>query len=643
MLRSIHKFKRGTLRFVAIGMIILAMSGFGVNILNNRQIKPAIQVDEVEIEYDDFYRQYNERRAMIERYRSMLGEKFEQLAAQFNLNATPQSVAEGIITSTLMESASQKIGFSVGSEQLKDKLIEMISQMGGGSFDPNVYRSYLNQLGVSSQEFEKRLAQDLLRENFNNFLFDASYVSTKEAESLMQQEETQYHVKYLIFSADKFQNKVKEPSPEELAKLYEDTAANYEVPPQASYDYIVLESKDFVKEVKVSPEEVELYYADNTQSFQTPPQYKVRHIQLNFPKENSPTKMAEVKESANKLHEKIVAGEDFGALAKAESDDISSKVLGGDLGWISQGKMDKNFDAALLKLAVGETSEVISTDYGYHIIRLEERKDSNTRPLEEVRSEIERILREREAPAWAATRADEYYISWTKDGTLSLVDFAASKGLKVESTKGLVTAGQDPSTELKGLGARLPFAPDEGAKKQLIDMGDRWVLVGLKEYKPAEIPSLESIKSKLVSRFKAQGAAAVAQESASKTLEGLKSGTYANMAAAAKAMGLTVEDKKDFNSKFTSGIFGIPEVRSVIFSTQTPASNPDRIIRWGNGAILLAVTEVTKPKPEDLKGNLESYREQQRRESGELLVKSLTNTLRAKATILVDDAIYREG
>ncbi|MFP4453523.1 MAG: peptidylprolyl isomerase [Desulfobacterales bacterium] len=143
----------------------------------------------------------------------------------------------------------------------------------------------------------------------------------------------------------------------------------------------------FASELSVSDSEVEAFYNENQDEFEVPERVRARHILIKSDDENKDEAREKIKEVQGKLED----GEDFSELAGQYSDDPSGES-GGDLGFFSRGQMVKNFEEAAFELEPGEVSDIVETRFGYHLIKLEERKDKGVKPLEEVRGDIRENL-----------------------------------------------------------------------------------------------------------------------------------------------------------------------------------------------------------------------------------------------------------
>jgi peptidyl-prolyl cis-trans isomerase C len=155
-------------------------------------------------------------------------------------------------------------------------------------------------------------------------------------------------------------------------------------------NFLTLEYLDKVVSAKVEPteEEINQYYTENSQRFHMREQVRARHILIKTDAEMDDAAKAEARKKAEELLAQVRAGSDFAALAHEHSEDPMSRERGGDLGLFSRGRMVTEFETAAFSMQPGETSEIVETKFGYHIIRIEERQQGKVKPLAEVREMI---------------------------------------------------------------------------------------------------------------------------------------------------------------------------------------------------------------------------------------------------------------
>jgi peptidyl-prolyl cis-trans isomerase D len=499
-------------------------------------------------------------------------------------------------------------------------------------FDSGAYAAFLRQIGMNSQAFENRVRSDALRQEYLGALRLVSMPSQRESAGAVLREETKFNFEYVEFDPTNFQKEVKDPDAAALEAYYQEHGSEYQLAPRVSYDFVAFDPEKFLDLVEVAPEDIELYYADHQSEFMTDEQVKVRHIQLTYAKSANPTEMAALKDKAEEVHQKALSGESFDALALQYSDDITSKGNGGELGWIGRGKMAKEFDAVAFKLKEGQISDVVQTDYGFHIIKGEGVKPSAPKDLSEVRAGIEKTIRKQEAPAYTSDKAHSFFEKW-QSRTQPLAEFAAENNLAAASSNGLLEKEKDPDNGLRGLTAKVIAFPDE--EKQTIDVGDKTVLVSIKQYKDEEIPPLEQVKTKVIENWKKAQAKKAAKAAADALVKSIADGKFENLKAAAQAAKLTLKEAKDLtiSNRSKSPPFNDMAVEKDLFSSEVVGKKPSSVYDIGGTYLVAQTTAGVKPDQALVDSKVDEFRRRGTDAFLQTLALSITNRLKARAMI----------
>jgi peptidyl-prolyl cis-trans isomerase D len=421
-------------------------SGVGLDILHGGGDREqyAIKVNDKEISPLEFERA---KENLTERYRRMFGENFESLAKSFNLNIAQQAV-DSIVDSNLLSQEATAWGMAGSDESVNRYLL--IKVFAGQEISKDAIRGLLQNLGMNYRQFSSEVKQEVSREAFTNLIRDISFVGDRDVEAQYVRQETQFSLLAATIPLDALLKQVPEPSSEALQKAYNETATSYELPARVSYEYLTFAAADFVKDVQVSPQDIELYYTENPSKFKTPEQARIRSITLLYPKDSDPKVMADLKAKAKTAHEEAISGKPFAELVQRYSDDLPTKLAGGSKGWVERGKGTKNFDKAVFAAQVGSVAELIESNTGYEIVLVEEKKEAGQKTFAEVKNEIEQGIRTREAPAYAAAKAQEV-VNEVRRSSTSLSAVATSKGLPTPKVLNLGSQDRDPEPLLKGL------------------------------------------------------------------------------------------------------------------------------------------------------------------------------------------------
>lgn len=640
MIKFIHRNKRFITIVFAFIAVCFMVSGVGLDILHSgaNPNRDLIEVNGQALSAQDIDRS---ERGVESRYRQMFGENFARFAGALNLNIRQQAV-DSLIDRTILDQESSKLGFAASDDAVRQYLLTTFfkGENGETSFSQAGYRNLLQSLGMSAPQFENEIKDEIARTTLINILRDAAVPTSKDAEGLLRRQKTKYSVVAATISVS--ETSVPTPSEADLKKYYESHATDYELPAQVSYSYFALPPIEFEKEVQLTPQDIEFYYSENAAKYTSPEQTRVRAIKLLYPKESDPKKMAAVREKATKAREEVLSGAKFEDVVTKYSDDIPTKILGGDLGWIKKGDKAKAIEDAMAKTAPGDVSELIETDYGFEIIKVEERKAAAPKALDEVRAEIEKEIRSREAPAYAANRAREILQQALKGGK-SLAE-SLPAGSVAKETNGALPQGKDPEVTLVGLTQNIFMLPtSDRLKPSLIEVGEVSVLVQVKEFKEPTTPPFEDVKDKVLGSLKAEEAQKIAQAKANELLKAAQGNPSAFSTEAqtrtAKLVGpFEISREESTSDKFPSMT---QQMRTAVLNADKPNQVIGQVFSAPKEFTLLKVEEIKAPASADPKtaAELAKYRTQASQELANNMINSTLELLKSRSKIDIDPAL----
>lgn len=276
--------------------------------------------------------------------------------------------------------------------------------------DGSVNKDLLAAQGMSSDMFARRLRQDLSLQQVLLGVSGTGFASAAAADRAVDAFFQQREVFLQRFETSSYTSKVS-PTDAEIEQYYKDpaNASQFQAPEQASIEYVVLDLEAMKQQVSVNEDDLLKYYAENASRYATPEERRASHILISADKSLAAPERAKAKAKAEALLAEIQKKPDaFAELATKNSQDPGSAVKGGDLDFFGRGAMVKPFEDAAYALKVGETSGVIESDFGYHIIRLTDTRGGDKRSFDSVRSEIEAELRKQLAQSRYSEAATEF-------------------------------------------------------------------------------------------------------------------------------------------------------------------------------------------------------------------------------------------
>jgi peptidyl-prolyl cis-trans isomerase D len=522
----------------------------------------------------------------------------------------PQA-AQALIQREVLLQEANRLGLRVSDVDLRRALqTGPFSQPlfpGGQFIGEDRYADFVQSyFHTSIQDFETQVKKEIEINRLQAMVTGGITVSDQDVRDAYRQQGTKIKFDYAVLNAEDLRKQIN-PTDAELQAFFKQSAARYKdgIPETRKLAYIALNQADVPGgAAPVNSQQVEQYYQAHQKDFQVPEEVKVRHILIKVATGADPKTDAAAKQKAEDLLRQIKAGGDFAALAKANSDDPGSKEQGGELGMIQRGVTVPAFEKAAFDLQPGQISDVVKTQFGYHILQVEEKQTAHLKPLDEVKAQILATLTRQQEADQQASYAQQLATEAARSG---LPQTAEAHHLHVVTTdyvpQNAVLPGLPDGAKL----LTLAFAAKTGAAPQVSGTGEGFAVFQVQDVKAAHAPAFEEYKSHLVDDFKEQQ---LPQLLARKTNElADKAHAENNLAQAAKELGATVK---------TSDLVGrtaqVPDIGEL--ATAAPdlfdmkVGQFSKAINTGHSGIVAKIDDKQEPTPDETAKNFDSMREQ---------------------------------
>jgi peptidyl-prolyl cis-trans isomerase D len=319
-------------------------------------------------------------------------------------------VIEQLVEEKLLLAAASEARLNVSDVHLRQLIHEIpaFKDEATGKFSKERYDLLLRTRDMSPAMFEADLRRRLLIDQVRDSVAATNFLPNTVSERLSQIRGQQRQVSQAILLPGQFLGRVKLEADE--AKKYYDAHTNeFTLPERARVEYVVLSLESLQKQVQVSESDIQKFYQEHLAQFEQAEERRARHILISVESKASAEDKAKAKAKADAvLAEAKQSGSDFALLAKNNSQDPGSAVEGGDLGFFGRGRMAKPFDDALFSMKPGDVVGPVETQYGYHIIKLEEVKAGKREPIEQVRSKIEEEVKKSAVGRLYAEKAEQF-------------------------------------------------------------------------------------------------------------------------------------------------------------------------------------------------------------------------------------------
>lgn len=513
MLELMRKHAGSWIIKIVLGAIAVAFAlSFGVYSYYGSPQEVALKVNGEPITQNQVRDEVNR---MTDEARAQMGEQFDKLAPLLNLR---QRAMDRLVDRVLLFQEAGRMGIVVTETEIRRRISSMPVFQQNGQFDLTAYHRVLSRNRLTPEDFEAMQRDGLIMEKLSVLVAGAAQITPLEVEFELEQRLTEVKGVYKLFNPDDYLKK-QEVSQAELESFYNQHKRQYLVPEKLVLTYLTFPVADYRDQVEVRPVDIRDFYDINRDRYAKPERVQARHILFTLPEK--PTKAQE--EAARKLAEKVLElakqpGQDFANLAKEHSQGPTAKD-GGDLGWFGRGQMVKPFEELAFKLKPGEI-DIVQTQFGWHVIKVEDHQEAQTTPLEKVESEIRNELIERKAKDLAAAAAERAFDQIAKGGDLK--EFAKSKERSVYTTEPVVKG--KPIAGLPGLKG-LPRAVEGLAAGQVIPVlnyEDGSLVAVLDKLIPESVKPLKEVEEEVRLAVKEEKAEREAEAGAAKMLEQLR-------------------------------------------------------------------------------------------------------------------------
>ncbi len=556
-----------------------------------------------------------------------------------------QRAAQSMITEKAMVYEADKMGLSVSDDELRDYLHEgQIGQVlfpGGNFIGQQAYEQFISsQFNMSVQQFEQEVKAEIANHKLMAVVGAAVTVSDKDITAEVKRQDTKVKFDYAVLSLDDVKKDIK-PSEVELKAFYEANKQSYvnSIPEKIKAKYILIDSKKIADKVEITPDEIQQYYKAHQDDYRIPETVTVRHILIKTPTPDANGKVDQkavdaARAKAEDIEKQLKAGGNFADLAKKDSEDPGSAKDGGLLPPLTRGRTVPEFEQAAFNTPVGQTTGVIRTSYGFHIIHVEAKQEARLKPLEEVKAEIEPVLKQQKAAAQSQSEANSVQALAKTQG---MEKAATERNLSVVTTD-LIAQG-DP---IPGIGPAPEFSNTLFTAKKndapaIASAPAGYVVYQVTEVQPPQTPTFDQIKDKVETQFKDQRAQQVLQQKIRELAD--RAHADHDLAKAAKEAGAAVK-----TSELVDRTQQVPDIgsmsgpASVAFTMKLgEISSP---IQGGQNGVVLQIVEMQEPNPEQMKQDWEKAKEtlleQKREEFQDLYVENLRDRLEKEGKIKIN-------
>jgi peptidyl-prolyl cis-trans isomerase D len=451
----------------------------------------------------------------------------QQLLKQLGID---QQILRQLIDERAAVAEARRLGLTVSDAEVAQRIFAIPAFQQNGAFaGEQVYSQILAAQNppLSKSEFEDNLRQSLLIDKLRTALTDWVSVTDDEVDAEFTRRNQKVKAELVVFSADKLRDQVTV-SDADLSTYFDAHKETYRIGERRKIKYVLIDVEQLRTRAVVLPGEVEKYYRDNDQQWTTGEQVRASHILLKTEGKDD----AAVNAQAEALLKQLKGGADFAALGKKSSEDEVSKAQGGDLDYFGRGRMVKEFEDVAFSLPVGQLSDVVKSSFGYHIIKVTDKKPETRQSLDQVRQRITDQLAFERAQTQASALGEQIVNEARTAADLERV--AKSRGLTVNEsgffTREEPIAALGPAPEITTRAFDMKIGDVAGPSR--VSRG--LVIFTTTGEEPSRLPALADVKE----RVREDALRAKARELSQQRAASLADSFTKGFAAAAKSAGI---------------------------------------------------------------------------------------------------------
>jgi peptidyl-prolyl cis-trans isomerase D len=590
-------FRESIGKYIAIAilaLIALTFVFFGID-FSVSQLTFAAKVNGEPISVPEFDRQLRREQNRIQSL--LLDELSDDMRRQIR-----RSVIDEMVARELMAQVTEEVGYRVSDQRLLEIMQSDEVFQVGGQFSRDIYLSLLTSEGLTPAGFEAMQRDVYTIGELQGGLLESSFVTPAEFRRRIELYYERREVAYALFEAAGFLDQV-EVSEDEIAEYYAENGDLFQTEESVDLEFIDLDLASIAATIEVSENDLREFYEDEIERYSVSEERRVSHILI----EPDGDDYVEAEAEAEAIVARIDAGEDFAAVAAEASDDVGTRAAGGDLGFLGRGVLEGPFEDALFDMSVGEVRGPVETEFGFHILKLDEVRAGDQLPFEAVRDQMQVELASDQAYSTFIDQANDL-ANDAFDARDNLQRVADDYGLELQTIEGLPrtsTPSQFPNPAPIIAAAFDDRAIATGENSDLIELSEEHVaVIRVAAHNLPEARTLAEVIDEIRSILENEQAADLASEAAMRYMDALTADESGDVLAFAETLAEQSGAVWNAPTWVVRSSNTAPEViSSLVFNQPRPVDGTPAILRApiGEGDQAIVVfTRVEPGMPEDI-------------------------------------------
>ena len=502
MLSKIRNKSKGWIAYLIIGLITIPFAFFGIQqYIGNSSNSIIASVDGEEILLTTYYKRLNlEQRNLQQQFGSNYSSEVDA--------SLRQMLIDGMIQEKLLENYADSIELVTLDEEVRALIQSNELFQVEGVFSEERYNQLLRLNNHTPLSYEIAQAGLMKQDQLKRNLVHSAFLTSQQIKKLKALAGQQRYASFIVLNTEKYKDQMSV-TQDQVTEYFDTNQSSFVEPPKIKVKYVELSLDDIEEQEESDKETLRNLYDEDKELFTNPEQRSAQHI------------LVDAKELAESLLEEIQQGADFSELARIHSIDTSTKDSGGNLGYFERDIMVPEFDKAVFEMSIGELSEVVETDYGYHIIRLTEIQPENIKSFEESREQLA-SLHQKKAAQLKLYSLQEELGNLAYEDPLDLV--AEQLDLELETSEYFSRTSKEYEDKFV-VAAYSDLVLNEGENSDVIELGqDRFVVLNLADQIPERQKTLDEVKIQITDILKTIGAKKLIDDLATKISASLSNG-----------------------------------------------------------------------------------------------------------------------
>ncbi len=537
-----------------------------------------------------------------------------------------KSVIDGLVFERMLELEAKRLGIQVSDQERVDRIKQLLpTAVEGDTFvGMDRYQAEVQaRFQMTVDQFEELVRQSLIQDKIEKLVTAAVTVSPADVKEEFDRRNEKLKMDYVLLNPDNLASKIQF-TDADLTAYYEKNKTKYLVPEERVVRYLQIDLGQIEQKTTIPEAELRKYYQDHISEYKVEDRVHAAHILFKTTGKTD-AEVAEIQKKAEDVLKQAKSGANFADLAKKYSDD-TSKDSGGDLGWLTHGQTVPEFDKAAFSLPKGAISDLVKSQFGFHIIKVLDKETAHTKSYEEMLPTIMSTLVEQRAQQQADDEAQKVGEKIRETGKVTIDQLGSQFGITPGQTKPIGANDTVPELGTAPEIHDIIFQLRPGEISQPIRTDRGYTILSVTQVLPAHQGAFQEVRDRVATDYRHDKALEQAKTEAAELAK--RAEGNGNLAAAAKSLGLEMKSSDAFARD--GDVSGVGSAKQFLAAFNQPVGKVAPPIDLGTNWLVYRVTDHQQPNQEDLAKQQKDIEQQLLDEKRDLAFRSFREALEAQ-------------